>query len=130
MVKVTCAIIVDGTKILVTQRSAQMKHPLKWEFPGGKVHDGESEEECVVREIQEELSLKIKVNQRLTSQSFNYGDRIIILIPFTAHVLAGELKLTEHKDFKWVTKEELKNFDWVPADILVLEEYLLLKKQI
>ena len=66
MLEVTCAIIVHENKILICQRSAAMKMPLKWEFPGGKVEDGESKEDCLRREIWEELRIHITINKVLT----------------------------------------------------------------
>lgn len=124
MISVTCAIILRDNKILVTQRSEQMRHPLKWEFPGGKLNLDESEEDCIRREIREELNIEIHIIEKLTPQSFNYGDIQISLIPFVANYAGGMLKLAEHKDYLWTRKEKLRDFDWVPADVLVLDEFL------
>jgi 8-oxo-dGTP diphosphatase len=124
MIDVTCAIILNNNKILVTQRSEKMNLPLKWEFPGGKVEKNETEENCLLREIREELNLEIEILKRLESQCFNYETISIRLIPFVAKFKNGEIVLTEHKSFKWLDKEELKNLDWAAADIPVLEEFL------
>lgn len=126
MLKVTCAIIIKEGRILVTQRSEQMKHPLKWEFPGGKLNQNESEEDCIRREIKEELDIEISVIRKLSPQYFDYGDKQIFLLPFIAEHFKGTLKLTEHRDYKWADKPELRNFDWVQADVLVVEEFLKL----
>ncbi len=126
MIDVTCAIILKKNKILVTQRSEKMKQPLKWEFPGGKIEENETAENCLLREIKEELNLEIQVLKKLESQSFNYETFSINLIPFVSKYLSGKIILSEHKEFKWLTKGELKFLDWAAADIPVLEEFLKL----
>jgi 8-oxo-dGTP diphosphatase len=73
MINVTCAIILVDSKILVTQRSEKMKLPLKWEFPGGKLELDEKEDDCVMREIKEELNIEIKVLNKLSNSIFDYG---------------------------------------------------------
>ncbi len=120
----TCAIVIKDGKVLATQRSEEMNLPLKWEFPGGKIDANESGQECVLREIKEELNIDIEILKKLTNQPFDYLELKINLIPFIAKYLSGEITLTEHKDYKWLTKAELKFLDWAPADIPVLNEFL------
>jgi 8-oxo-dGTP diphosphatase len=127
MIDVTCAIIIKENRILVTQRSEKMSLPLKWEFPGGKIEENENAENCILREIKEELNLEIEIIARLESKQFNYPTISINLIPFISKYLSGELKLAEHSDFKWLTKEELISLNWAPADISVLQEFLKTK---
>lgn len=124
MIDVTCAIIVEGDKILVTQRSERMSLPLKWEFPGGKIEENETAENCILREIKEELNLEIEIITRLESKKFDYPTFSINLIPFISKYLSGIINLNEHKDYKWLTKEEMKLLDWAPADIPILQEFL------
>ncbi|CAN5661965.1 (deoxy)nucleoside triphosphate pyrophosphohydrolase [soil metagenome] len=126
MIDVTCAIILKENKILVTQRSEKMKLPLKWEFPGGKIEYDETPENCVLREIKEELNLEIRLFRRLETKSFDYESFSINLIPFISNYISGEISLAEHKDFKWLSRKELKFLDWAPADISVLEDFLKL----
>ena len=126
MIEVTCAIILKENKILVTQRSDKMKLPLKWEFPGGKIEKNETDENCLLREIREELNLEIEIIEKLESKSFDYETFSINLIPFVAKYLSGEIVLAEHNDFKWLVKEELNFLDWAAADIPVLDEFLKL----
>ncbi|WP_458627852.1 (deoxy)nucleoside triphosphate pyrophosphohydrolase [Winogradskyella sp. PC D3.3] len=123
-IPVTCAIIQFGNKVLAVQRSQTMKLPLKWEFAGGKIEAGESEIECVKREIFEELNIHIEVKERLTPVIHQYPDFKIELIPFTAKYVSGELKLKEHSDFVLANKQELINLDWAEADLSILNEYL------
>lgn len=116
MTEVTCAIILDKGNVLITQRSESMPHPLKWEFPGGKVKEGESIEECIVREIREELGVKVEVNRLLPSVRHSYGNFPIMLIPLVCTVRKGEISLKEHKSYKWISLDELEHVDWLEAD--------------
>src|SRR5690554_1430426 len=95
---VTCAIIEKGNRVLVVQRSDKMKLPLKWEFPGGKIEKGESERDCLKREIREELNIEIETVKRLTPSTFIYPDISIELIPFIVKQVGGDLRLNEHAD--------------------------------
>lgn len=124
MLEVTCGIIVQGNKILVTQRSEKMKLPLKWEFPGGKIEENETAEECILREIKEELNLEIEILKRLSASQYDYGTFKINLIPFIAKYKNGVIILAEHKDFKWIETKDLLSLDWAPADIPILNEFL------
>ncbi len=124
MINVTCAIIINEEKILVTQRSEKMKLPLKWEFPGGKLESGESEKECIKREINEEINIEIEVVEKLSNSVFDYGTFQINLIPFLSKYISGEIILSEHKDYKWLKKSELLLLDWAEADLPILNELL------
>jgi len=124
IIQVTCGIILKDDKILVAQRSETMSLPLKWEFPGGKVINGESEEECLKRELREELNISIVIKERLNTSIFNYGDFTIALIPFLVEYAAGEVILQEHRQMGWFARHELKALDWALADIPVLDEFL------
>lgn len=125
-IQVTCAIILFNEKILVVQRSDKMKLPLKWEFPGGKIEKGEDKEDCIKREIKEELNIKIDLISQLTSSYYSYPKFSIELIPFIANYVGGEIKLAEHKNYLLLEKEKLKGLDWAEADIPILNEFLTL----
>ena len=125
MINVTCAIIRnEENEVLVVQRGEQSDHPYKWEFPGGKIKKGESEEECIIREIREELFLDIVICGRLHPVNHDYGHKKIRLIPFICDTLDELPLLTEHNDFRWCMPEELRSFDFQEADLLVLDQYL------
>ena len=125
MIEVTCAIIEHNNKVLVTQRSEKMALPFKWEFPGGKVEIDETAEACLIREILEELHVNIKITKQLNSNTHKYSEtKIIKLIPFICELVSGEIKLTEHASFLWLSKNELVTLDWAEADIPILNEYL------
>jgi 8-oxo-dGTP diphosphatase len=127
MINVTCAIIKINNKILVTQRSEQMKLPLKWEFPGGKLEEGENVIECIKREIKEEINIEIEVVRQLSNSNYNYGTFTINLIPFLSKYVSGEIILTEHKDYKLLDESELLHLDWAEADVPIVEEFLKLE---
>lgn len=124
IIHVTCAIISFGDTILVVQRSEKMNLPLKWEFPGGKVEEGETEEACILREIKEELNIEIELVSRLEASQYDYPNISILLIPFTAIYLQGEIKLSEHKEYRLLPKAQLRDLDWAPADLPVLDMFL------
>lgn len=125
MIEVTCAIIEGQNKVLVTQRSEKMALPLKWEFPGGKIEKGETAEACLTREILEELHINIKITKPLNTNTHQYSEtKTIKLIPFICELIGGEIKLTEHANFLWLSKSELGTLDWAEADVPILNEYL------
>jgi 8-oxo-dGTP diphosphatase len=124
MLYVTCAIIEHHEKVLICQRSASMKLPFKWEFPGGKIESGESKEDCLKREIKEELGLSIEIVSTLKAVKYHYPEFSICLYPFVCRLNGGKLLLAEHAQAIWVTKEELPNYDWAEADIPIVHEYL------
>lgn len=122
MVEVVCAIILKDDKILIAQRSEEMKLPLKWEFPGGKLNNEEDEERAIVREIKEELNIEIFPIKRISSNIHDYGTFKIKLTAYLCDYISGEIKLLEHKDFKFVGFENLKNYDLAEADIPFIEK--------
>ncbi len=125
MTIVTCAIIEKDGKVLCAQRSESMHLPLKWEFPGGKVEDGENPEDCLKREIGEELGFDINIIERLPSNIHRYPDMSSFeLIPFRCRLVGGELDIKEHKQVKWLKRSELMEIDWAEADIPILNNFL------
>jgi len=125
MILVTCAIIEKAGLVLVTQRSEKMALALKWEFPGGKVEEDESEEACLIREIKEELNIQIKIVKPLKPNTHHYPNgKEIQLVPFICEYLSGDFQLAEHADYKWLNKEALLGLDWAAADIPIVQEYI------
>lgn len=122
MIDVTCAIVIDKGKVLAVQRSESMHMPLKWEFPGGKVEQGEDYESSLVREVKEELDLTVQIIGSLMPVEYDYADFTIQLIPFLAKIISGQLCLTEHKDHRWLSWDELFLLDWAEADKPVVGE--------
>ena len=128
MLRVTCAIIEHDNKILICQRSERMKLPLKWEFPGGKIEDGESKEDCLKREIREELGLEIEIESALTAVEHHYPEFSLCLYPFLCKWTGGSLAIAEHAQAIWVSHDELKNYDWAEADAPVVREILHIRQ--
>lgn len=127
MLQVTCAVIMQEDRFLCAQRSELMRHPLKWEFPGGKVEMGEKLHDCIVREVREELNLTISVRRILSRSIHNYEDgTTVVLYPFICHVEKNALVLLEHKEVRWLNRSELPNLDWVGGDLPVVREVLQL----
>jgi len=125
MKDVTCAIIRnEENQILVVQRGEKSSHPFKWEFPGGKLREGESEEECVIREIREELGMDIVICRRMAAVEHDYGNNQIRLIPFVCDSLDELPFLTEHIAYKWLDPPDLKTVDLLEADIIVADHFL------
>lgn len=127
MIQVAAAIIHKNNKILICQRQAKGNCSLLWEFPGGKLESYETLEECLIRECQEELNIKIKLTDIFAKTIYHYPDQEIAFTFFNAEYLEGEITLQVHKDYKWVTTNELKIFEFCPADIEIVKK-LLAKK--
>lgn len=125
-IRVVCAIIHQENKILAVQRSEKMALPLKWEFPGGKIEENESEVDCIKREIKEELNINIEIKKRLTPSLHSYEGFSIELIPYISVCKSGNLTLNEHKQLLWLDKEALINLDWAEADVPIVNEYIKL----
>jgi 8-oxo-dGTP diphosphatase len=123
IIPVTCAIIFHQGKVLAAQRSVIMPLPGKWEFPGGKVEEGEAPEACLIREIREELAIDIRIFGALQPSEFSYtSQKTIRLIPFLATWEAGDIRLLEHSEVKWIGPEELFSLDWAAADVPIVHE--------
>ncbi|MFC4402514.1 (deoxy)nucleoside triphosphate pyrophosphohydrolase [Gracilibacillus xinjiangensis] len=124
-VKVVAAIIEnDQSEILCALRSHQMSIPNKWEFPGGKVEDGENYQEALEREINEELKCKIKAGDIINDNTHEYEKFIINLISIEAKIIEGTPIATEHAKLIWLPKENLDSIIWAPADIPALKEIM------
>ena len=124
MLEVTCAIIFKDNHVLIAQRSGNMKLPLKWEFPGGKVEPGESKVACLAREIKEELNLEIRIGKGLTGVMHHYPEFSLRLYPFICAYQGGKLNAVEHAQVKWEKIADLMAYDWAAADVPVVKELM------
>lgn len=122
---VTAAIIEKEGHVLIAQRAHDDKLALKWEFPGGKVEDGESPEQCLVREIKEELNLDISINEYLATSVYHYDHGAIALMAFWCRLEGGDTLLRVHNAVNWVEISELVGYDFCPADIPLVERIII-----
>lgn len=125
-VRVVAAIIIENGKVFATQRGyGEFKDG--WEFPGGKIEPGETPEEAIVREIKEELDTEVEVIELLDTVEYDYPNFHLSMGCFICKIKSGDLVLKEHEAAKWLTKDTLGSFEWLPADMgLVgeIEKYL------
>ncbi|EKB55582.1 (deoxy)nucleoside triphosphate pyrophosphohydrolase [Falseniella ignava] len=121
-IKVVGAAIVDPKTghILIGQRGPTQSLAGMWEFPGGKIEPGETEPEALMREIQEELNLSIEVNEAIDTASYQYDFGQVTMTVYYATLRGGELKRLEHAEIRWVSVEELADFNWAPVDIPIV----------
>lgn len=128
MLKVVAALVKKDNKYLIARRIyGDPESQGKWEFPGGKIEPGESEEHAVERELKEEFDIEVKAKRYITNSIYSYTARTIDLRLYECDYISGDFKLNDHSEYKFITKEELKNYDYCPAD-KALVEYLLKEK--
>ncbi len=116
ILEVCCGIIEESGKMYAFRRGGGMKMPGKWEFPGGKVEAGESEESALHRELMEELQIKIEILERMEAVQHEYLEFTIHLIPFRVRIVEGSIQLIEHDAFQLGTIVEIQDLDWADAD--------------
>ena len=116
MVQVAAALIRKGKKFLICQRPAYKTRGLLWEFVGGKLEKDESKEQALVRECKEELDITVKPEGVFMELVHEYPDMTVELTVFNASIESGEITLLEHNDAKWITPDEIAQYDFCPAD--------------
>jgi len=123
-IHVACAIIERDGFVLAAQRSPVMSLPLKWEFPGGKIDVGETPQDCLQRELIEELGIRIKIGKQLSLTTHSYQSFTVTLYPYVCSIGSGEPVLHEHAAVNWCKPDKLTLLDWAEADGPVIKEYL------
>lgn len=125
VVKVVAAVICDSfdrkEKIFATSRGYG-EYKGWWEFPGGKVEAGETPQQALVREIEEELDTKIRIGELISTVEYDYPEFHLSMDCFWCEIMEGSLKLKEAQDGRWLTRDELYEPNWLPADISLIEE--------
>ena len=122
MVEVVAALIKRGDKFLICQRPQNKARGLLWEFVGGKVEKGESKKQALMRECKEELNIILDVGDVFIDVTHEYPDIVVHLTLFNAVIAEGEPQLIEHNDMKWITATEIPNYEFCPADKVILQK--------
>jgi 8-oxo-dGTP diphosphatase len=117
MQPVTAAILIRGNKVFIGQRKAGKRLEYLWEFPGGKLEDGETLQECLVREMREEFGIDVAIREYFGESVYHYEQGSIKLIAYLVDWTAGEMSPTDHQDCRWVSFDDLENYEFVPADV-------------
>ena len=122
MTEVVAALIWDKDKFMICQRPAHKARGLLWEFVGGKVEPGETKEQALIRECQEELAITLSVGDVFMDVVHEYPDINVHLTLFTAAIVDGVPQKLEHNDIQWITPAEIPNYDFCPADEGILKK--------
>lgn len=121
MVEVVAALIWDNNKFMICQRPANKARALLWEFVGGKVEEGESKEQALIRECREELAITIDVSDVFMEVTHTYPDITVHLTLFNATIKEGTPQMLEHNDIKWIAPNDIPSYDFCPADEEILQ---------
>ncbi|WP_307475799.1 8-oxo-dGTP diphosphatase MutT [Paenibacillus harenae] len=125
MIEVAAAIIEDEEgRILIARRAKGKSQEGMWEFPGGKLEQGESPEECLRRELMEEMGITIEPYAYFGVNEHDYGTITIRLLAYKAKLVSGEIVLTDHDDYRWVRTEEFGEYTFAPADVPFLRNLI------
>ena len=120
-IRVVAAVIRKGHEVFATQRGYG-NYKDWWEFPGGKIESGETPEEALSREIREELTADISVEEYLTTVEYDYPEFHLSMECYWCSVKEGQLVLLEHEAARWLPLNDLRQVNWLPADVLVIDE--------
>lgn len=124
MTEVVAALVWDKDKFMICQRPANKARPLLWEFVGGKVEPGETKEQALIRECQEELGITLSVGDTFMDVVHEYPDIVVHLTLFNATIAEGVPQNLEHNDIKWITTTEIPHYNFCPADVEITEKIL------
>jgi len=120
-INVVGAVLTQGTKVLVAQRGEGMSLTGMWEFPGGKIEQGETPQEALRRELQEELLCTAEIGDKVTTTEHDYDFGTVILTTFFGTIVDQAPTLTEHAEVRWVEAADLRGLPWAPADVPAVE---------
>lgn len=123
-INVVGAVVVRDGTILSAQRSPYMSLPGMWEFPGGKVEAGETPQQALRREMEEELLCTVEIGEHVETTSHEYDFGIVTLTTFYATLIANEPRLTEHSEIRWIPPQQLKSVEWAPADVPAVDRIM------
>ena len=122
-IKVVAGLILQNNKLLICQRPNFKDHPLKWEFPGGKIKNDETNEEALHREINEELSINIINFEELISYNFNYKDlnKKVFIYFYLVNNFSGKVLNNFHKELKWIEIKDIREYDFLEGDHKIID---------
>ena len=122
MIDVTAAIIQRKGQILAARRKEGFHMAGYWEFPGGKIEFGETPEECLQRELKEELNIETRIGPFFEESCFDYGTKQIRLLSYFVDYISGTFTLNDHDEIRWLHVHQLFTLQWAPADIALVEK--------
>ena len=122
MVDVVAALITAGDRFLICRRPEGKKRGLLWEFPGGKIENGETPEQALIRECREELNVTVDPHGIFSSVVYSYPDITVRLTVYKTELVSGTPELLWHSDLKWISSDEIDEYDFCPADVDILEK--------
>lgn len=117
MIRVIAAVIEQDKKILICRRKHRDGSAGQWEFPGGKLEAGETEAQCLMRELKEELCLSVRPGAKCAEVRHDYGDFFVEVVFYRADITGGKMKLNVHEEAVWAEKETLVHYDFLAADV-------------
>jgi len=120
MVRVVAGVVMDAGQVMIARRQARLRMGGLWEFPGGKVEPGESDEEALVRELQEELNVVVTVHEYLGESVHDDGRGPLTLVAFRCTIESGEVILNDHDAIRYVHPDEFDQYEFAPADVPLL----------
>ena len=123
LIDVAAAVIVKSNRVLAARRRHGIHLAGYWEFPGGKVEEGETPESCLARELKEEFNIDTKIGSFLGESVYDYGVSIVRLMAYQVEHLSGEFELVDHDELCWLSVDDLDTVDWAPADVSLVEHY-------
>jgi 8-oxo-dGTP diphosphatase len=122
IINVAAGIIVENNKVLAARRKPGLHLAGFWEFPGGKIEEGETLKQALKRELNEELNINLEIGNFIKKVEYEYPEFYIIMHVFYCHINTRDMDLNEHIDSKWLSKNELFELDWAAADIPIVEK--------
>ena len=122
--EVVAALIWQKDRFMICRRPAHKARGLLWEFVGGKVEEGETKEQALVRECREEIAVTLDVGEVFMDVTHTYPDLTVHLTLFNATIAKGEPQMLEHVDIRWITPREIPDYDFCPADVEILKEII------
>jgi len=122
--RVTAGVITDNDKVLITKRAPKENFAGMWEFPGGKIEANETPEDCLIRELKEELNIDVSIIKFCTEATHDYGYMNINLIAYYCTINDGMIRISVHDNYMWVKIIDLLEYDLLPADISIAKKVM------